>query len=100
MAFLSQNVTQGNVDLLDIFAGAGVKYIEERALAPFVGNGTLLSGAVKTGAGLVGYKFLPGGLLKNAWSIGFLMDGAEDIITGGLAMVSGAGIGGSRAEAW
>lgn len=101
MALLGQKVTSGSIGILDIYAATGVKMVEERMLAGVLGNGTLMSGLVKTGIGLAAYQFAPSGIAKNALSIGFCMDGAEDVLTGLLGGGLGSAFGGNAdADAW
>jgi len=105
MAFLGNKVTTSSVSLADIYAGAGVKYVEERALGSVIGNASVMSGIIKTGIGLAAHKYAPGGLAKNAISIGFCVDGAEDVITGILAGNLGGlpfagGIAGNKGDDW
>jgi Na+/citrate or Na+/malate symporter len=79
-----------------------IKAIEERALIPVVGNGTLTSGAVKLiGGGLaqsaVGGKF--GKLVGSA----FVIDGVEDVVNALVMPLIGGGGGnqaGNQAESW
>lgn len=86
------------VSLMDLLAAGGVKYFEERALAPIVGNGTLVSGAVKLGL-MFGVKhFKP-----PAWqpvTLALAVDGTEDVINGLFSLVSGKlSLGGPGQEA-
>ncbi len=95
MAFLSQKVTSAPVGY-DVMLGAGlVKYAEERVLTPYIGNATLMSGAIKAAAGFASHKFLDGGLIGNSVSLGFTVDAVEDILT---ALIGGnifGGLGGN-----
>jgi len=105
MAFLGNKVTTSGVSLADIYAGAGVKYVEERALGSVIGNASIMSGVIKTVVGLAAHKYAPSGILKNAVSIGFCVDGAEDVITGIMAGNFGGipfagGIGGNKGDDW
>ena len=86
---------------MDLFGAGVVKYAEERALAPYVGNGTLKSGLIKLGVGLGARKFIGGGLLGDSVSLGFGIDGVEDILTGvlGSGMIPGMG-GAGTGDSW
>ncbi len=42
----------------------------------------MMSGAIKLGAGLMSRKFLGRGILGDAVSLGFAIDGVEDILFG------------------
>ena len=88
----------GAVNYMDLFTAGIVKYFEERALAGVIGNGTLKSGAIKLLAAFLTRKFIGKGMIGDAVSLGFGIDGVEDILTnilgGGIS-----GIGGG-AQSW
>ena len=89
----------GAVSYMDLLGAGVVKYAEERALSGYIGNGTLKSGIIKLGIGLGARKFLGKGLLGDSVSLGFGIDGVEDVLThfvGGGSL----GIGGSRGDNW
>lgn len=89
----------GAVSYMDLIGAGVIKYAEERALSGYIGNGTLKSGIVKLGIGLGARKFLGKGLLGDSVSLGFGIDGVEDVLThfiGGGAL----GIGGGSGEDW
>jgi hypothetical protein len=78
--------------------GAGlVKYFGEKALTPVIGNGTLMSGAVKLGGGFAARKFIGKGMVGDSISLGLAIDGVEDILT---HFMGSAGIGGGGDESW
>lgn len=79
-----------SLSYLDLVAAGVFKSVEETVLTPYIGNGTLMSGAIKLGAGYVCKEMAPPGLVRNATSAGFTIDGVEDII---YALTSGAGFG-------
>ena len=57
------------------------KAVEERALMPFIGNGTVTSGAIK----LVGGGFVQsaiGGKIGNVAGSALVIDGIEDVVQG------------------
>jgi hypothetical protein len=88
----------GAVSYMDLFGAGLVKYFEERALAPVIGNGSFKSGAIKLVAGVLARKFLPRGVINNSVSLGFGVDGTEDILMGLLGGMAGAG--GRGGENW
>jgi len=71
---------------------AGIKTAEERLLAPFIGNGTFVSGIAKGIAGAV-IPILGG---QNKWTnliaTAFIVDSAEDCVNAGLQYL---GMGGA-----
>lgn len=80
MKFVSRK--PGGVDIMTLAAAGLIKPVAEGMLAPFVGNGTIVSGGVKIlGAGLV-RNVVGGGTLGNAVQIALALDGAEDIFRG------------------
>ncbi len=94
MAILTRKVTTRAPTLVDAVGAGLVKFAEERALAATpIGNGTVMSGAVKLGIGYAAQRFIGGGTLGNAVSLGFTVDGVEDILT---AVLFGGAIGGGR----
>ena len=100
MKLLGKKIS-GEVSYTDLFGAGVVKYAEERALAPYIGNGTLRSGLIKLGIGLGARKFIGRGVLGDSVSLGFGIDGVEDILTGviGSGMIPGMGAG-ATGDAW
>lgn len=89
----------GAVSYMDLLGAGVVKYAEERALSGYIGNGTLKSGLIKLGIGLGARRFLGKGLLGDSVSLGFGIDGVEDVLThfvGG----GGLGVGSGNSEGW
>lgn len=88
----------GKLSVMDALMIAGAKSVSERILARFVGNGTLMSGALKMGISIAlisGVKGKVGDILGTA----MMVDGGEDIITsflGGAITNIGAGITGGN----
>lgn len=74
---LNQKV--GQITITDALLIAGTKQIEERLLSGFVGNGTLFSGMIKGGLGIVMNSAL-GGKTGDIIGTAFIVDGAEDIV--------------------
>ena len=100
MKLLGKKVS-GGVSYLDLIGAGAVKYGEERLLAPYIGNGTIKSGLIKLGIGLGSKRFIGAGLGRDSLSLGFGIDGVEDIITGvlGSGMVPGVG-GAGQGDSW
>lgn len=68
----------GNLSTIDLLGATASKYVTERALAPYIGNGTLMSGGIK----IVGSQFAKAVPYAGKYvSAGLLIDGAEDIMT-------------------
>lgn len=84
----------GKLTVIDALMIAGAKSVSERILSRFIGNGTLLSGAIKLAGAITlvsGVKGKIGDILGTA----LMVDGAEDIITSFLGGdVTGFGGGG------
>ena len=100
---LGKKVT-GAVSYMDLLGAGVVKFAEERALTPYIGNGTLKSGLIKLGVGFGTRKFMGRGFMGDSLSLGFGIDGVEDILThfiagGGLGGI-GAGGQGQGGENW
>jgi hypothetical protein len=99
MKLLGKKIS-GDVSYMDLFGAGVVKYAEERALAPYIGNGTLKSGLIKLGVGLGARKFIGRGVLGDSMSLGFGIDGVEDILTGVIGSGMVPGMGGATEGAW
>jgi hypothetical protein len=99
MKLLGKKVS-GEVSYVDLFGAGIVKYAEERTLAPYIGNGTLKSGLIKLGVGLGARKFIGRGVLGDSVSLGFGIDGVEDILTGVIGSGMLPGMGGTTEGAW
>ena len=84
----------GKLTIMDALMIAGAKSVSERLLQKVIGNGTIMSGAIK----LVGAVTLVSGVKGKAGDIlgtALMVDGAEDIITsfmGGAIKNIGSGI--------
>jgi len=97
MPRLIKGKVSGAVSYADLFGAGIVKAIEERALSPVVGNATLVSGGVKLAIGLIARKFLGRGVFGDSISLGFGIDGVEDIITAVITgRMSGMEVGGGE----
>lgn len=76
----------GGVDIT-VLALAGIsKPFIESALTPVIGDGNLMSGAVKTIGGLAVNQFAGRGTVQDAVSIALAVDGIEDIMRGVFGM--------------
>lgn len=85
--------------LVDLAMLGGAKVIEERVTMPFIGNSSIMSGAIKIIAGSAVHSFLPGKAGKIVGGA-FLIDGIEDVavsLLGGFGQSSGSG---GNQEAW
>lgn len=89
----------GSMNYLDLFLMGGIKFFEERALTPYIGNANLKSGGVKIASGMAIKKFAGSGTLQNAASGAFIVDGVEDIILSFLGG-NGLGLGTGGGESW
>jgi hypothetical protein len=78
----------GNLSTIDLLGATATKYFTERALAPYIGNGTLFSGGVKILGSQVA-KAIP--VAGKYVSAGMLIDGAEDVMGGLLDQLMGKG---------
>lgn len=101
MKLLGKRVT-GEVSYMDLLGAGVIKYAEERALSPYIGNGSLKSGLIKLGIGVGARRFIGKGLLGDSVSLGFGIDGVEDILTGVFkgGVIPGVGSGESSGESW
>jgi len=103
MVLLNEKVTNSAPSYITMLGAGVVKYAEEKALAPFIGNGTLMSGAVKLAAGYGAHHFVGGNQMGDMVALGFTVDGVEDLLTavlgGGLGNILGGG-GNSTASNW
>lgn len=97
MRLLGKKVS-GAVSYMDLFGAGVVKYAEERMLSGYIGNGTLKSGIIKLGIGLGARTFVGRGIVGDSVSLGFGIDGVEDILTGVLGGGLGSVVGGAGAE--
>lgn len=103
---MESKVMTGNVDYVDLVGAGLVKYFGERALTPVIGNGTLMSGAVKLAGGMAARKFLPKGTVGQSVSLGLSIDGVEDLLASVLGatmpkaggIMSTFGLGGSQED--
>lgn len=93
----------GGSPLLTIFIAGATKTIEEPLLAGFIGNSTVLSGAVKLFLGGWLIPWVSGShktnAIVNGISLGFGIDGVEDIIRGlffGGGIMNGGIFGGDQ----
>jgi hypothetical protein len=83
----------GWIDLV----GVGVfKQVEERVTSPYIGNGTLMSGAIKGAVGAVLHG--KAGRIGNLVSTAFLVDAGEDLALAVMAMTGIGGAGGQRSQ--
>jgi len=68
---------------MDELLGSGVaKPLLEGMLTPFIGNGTVFSGAIKLGVALALPSLLGGGKLTRIGQMSLGIDGSEDLMRG------------------
>jgi len=91
MVRLAGAKVSGAVSYMDLLTAGVVKYFEERALSNVIGNGSIKSGAIKLGIAFLTRKFLGKGMLGDAVSLGFGIDGVEDILVNVLGGMAGTG---------
>jgi hypothetical protein len=97
MVLLGEKVTHSAPDYITMLGAGVVKYAEERLLAATpVGNGTLVSGAIKLGIGFGAHHMFGGNKMGDMVSLGFTVDGVEDILQG---VIGGGIFGGANANA-
>ena len=74
---------------------------KRQALSGVIGNGTIKSGAIKLLVGAIARRYAPRGVIADSVSIGFAVDGMEDILT---ALIGGGMIpfvgGGNSGDEW
>ena len=71
-------------NLVNWLAIAGFKVIEEKILAPFVGNSDFKSGGIKIGLSILTKKIVPNNKWLNYMALALFIDGVEDIAYNGL----------------
>lgn len=88
---LTKDVTPA-LNPIELVGGMAAKPVVEKIVAPIVGNGTFVSGAVKLAAAIAVQKYLKGSL-GNAAAVAFGADGAEDLVIaiGGMKGIGPAG---------
>jgi hypothetical protein len=79
------NIKENKINFNDLLLAGAIKYFEERLLAQYIGNGTLLSGGVK----IITAKYL-GKQLPKPVRLALAIDGAEDIVNQAMQFL-GAG---------
>ena len=86
---------------LDALGIAITKNVEERLLAPFIGNGTLVSGGIKAVAG-VGIPIIGGeNKITRTLSTAFIVDAMEDVVNTAFKFFQGAtGSNGGSTDNW
>jgi hypothetical protein len=86
----SEKVTSKGIGFSDLIIAGAIKYFEERLLAPYIGNGTIMSGAAK----IIAAKMLGKSMPKSV-KLALAIDGAEDIV---VALLGNLNIGQSGAS--
>lgn len=80
----------GGVALGTLLAAGALKPFTESALTPIIGDGNLISGAVKGIGGVLVSQYAGRGTVQDALSIALTVDGIEDIMHGLFGMGSSA----------
>ncbi len=94
-SFIGQGV--GTQNLASLALGGAIKPFTEGLIAQTpIGNGTIISGAVKMVGGVMLHKFIGSGLIQNALVAALIVDGGEDVVRG---IMGGVGAGGNS-DAW
>ena len=77
---VTTSITRGRLHILELAGGVLAKPILEAALRPIVGDGTMMSGAVKGVAAIVACEWVGkwNSTIGNILGIGFGFDAAED----------------------
>ena len=70
----------GKLSISDAFLISGAKVISEKLLSTVIGNGSVMSGAVKLG-GAIAINKLVNGKVSSILSTALTVDGSEDIVT-------------------
>lgn len=71
-----------SIDAVDMVLGTLAKPMVERIATPVVGNGTVMSGALKIAAAFGVAKYGGNNRIGKAAAIGAAMDGSEDLVLG------------------
>ena len=87
----------GQLSIGDALAIAGTKIVTERLLATIVGNGSLVSGAVKLG-GAMASKKLMSGKMGDILATAMTIDGSEDIVSSFFPTFSSGILGNESAK--
>jgi len=87
----------GSQNLISLALAGGIKPFTEGFIASTpIGDGTIVSGAVKMVGGVLAHKFLGNGLFQNALTAALIVDGGEDLVR--AVMGGNLGIGGGNMD--
>ena len=78
----------GGVSIMTLAAAGIIKPFTETALTPVIGDGNLISGAVKTIGGMAINQYAGRGVVQDSLSIALVVDGIEDLMHGVFGMGS------------
>lgn len=81
----------GKLNISDALMISGAKIVSERMLAQVIGDGSLMSGAVKIGGAFAVNK-LVGGKISDILGTALMVDGAEDLIQSVFGGINAGGI--------
>ena len=76
----------GGVSVMTLAAAGVIKPFTEAALTPVIGDGNIISGAVKTIGGLAVNQYAGRGVVQDSLSIALVVDGIEDLMHGVFGM--------------
>lgn len=76
----------GGVSIMTLAAAGIIKPFSEAALTPVIGDGNLISGAVKTIGGMAINQYAGRGVVQDSLSIALVVDGIEDLMHGVFGM--------------
>ena len=83
-----------SVGLVELVGIGVVKQVEERLTAPYIGNGTLVSGGIKLVGGYLAHKAVDNKPWLRMVPNAILIDAGEDLALGAMGMF----MGGNRKE--
>ena len=86
MANIIGKAKAGGVSIMTLAAAGIVKPFTEAALTPVIGDGNLISGAVKTIGGMAINQYAGRGVVQDSLSIALVVDGIEDLMHGVFGM--------------
>jgi len=91
----------GGIPMDELLMAGAAKPFMEGFLAPYIGNGSLFSGAVKLAGAMAIGQFVGNNKIGKVAQLALGVDGAEDLVRGVLGMVGGGGlVGGGNQNAW
>ena len=86
MANIIGKAKAGGVSIMTLAAAGVLKPFTEAALTPVIGDGNLISGAIKTIVGVTVNQYAGRGVVQDSLSIALVVDGIEDLMHGVFGM--------------